>query len=117
MTWGLLVDSRLAAAFSAGGLLAYWTSSLSCVTLLELVIGRGRKKPFHWLTVHNLLRAFPAFLLTHVVYPMTMVKALRRTRVSWRGVEYEVRGRRNVRLLEYRPFQVTSDQSPSQSII
>lgn len=117
MVWGFATGSLLIAALSTGGLLAYWMSSLSCVTLLEMVIGRGRKKPFRWLTFRNLLRVFPAFLLTHVVYPITMVKALRRTRVSWRGVEYEVRGRHDVRLLEYRPFQMTSDQSLSQSVI
>lgn len=116
MTWGLLNASPHMAAVSAGGLLAYWISSLTCVTLLEVVISRGHGKPFHWLTLGNVLRAFPAFLLTHVVYPITMVKALRRTRVSWRGVEYEVRGGQDVRLLEYRPFKAQSDQPLKKSV-
>ena len=117
MIWGLLNDSTTIAVLSAGGLLAYWISSLSCTTLLELVHAGGRGRPFRWLTLQNLLRTFPAFLLTHVVYPVTMVQALGRKRISWRGVEYEVRGLQNVRLLEYRPFQAKSDQPFSQSII
>jgi hypothetical protein len=87
------------------------------VTLLERAVYRGRGKPFRWLTVRSLCRTFPAFLLTHIVYPVAMVQALGRKRISWRGVEYEVLGLQNVRLLEYRPFQAKSDQALTESVV
>lgn len=117
LAWALWNGVPGIAAVSAGGLLAYWISSLSCVMLLEQAVYRGRGKPFRWLTMRSLWRTFPAFLLTHVVYPVAMVLALRQKRISWRGVEYEVLGLHNVRLLEYRPFQAKSDQALTESTV
>ena len=48
---------------------------------------------------------------------VAMVQARGQNRVTWRGVEYEVRGRQHVRLLEYRPFSAKSDQSLSESVM
>ena len=117
MIWGTLNASPEIAMISAAGLLAYWTSSFGCVAVLELTIAGGRGRAFRWVSLRAFLRAFPAILLTHVVYPVAMIRAYQRKRVSWRGVEYEVRGRQDVRLVEYRPFQLTAGQTLSESVI
>jgi cellulose synthase/poly-beta-1,6-N-acetylglucosamine synthase-like glycosyltransferase len=44
-------------------------------------------------------------LLTQIVFPVCVLMACRVREIEWRGIRYRLRGSRDVRLLEYRPYQ------------
>ena len=59
----------------------------------------------------------PAMLLTQVVYPIALGRACYRRRVSWRGIEYDIRGVRDVLMLQYRPYRDAHELSATESIV
>jgi cellulose synthase/poly-beta-1,6-N-acetylglucosamine synthase-like glycosyltransferase len=44
-------------------------------------------------------------LFTQIVFPICVLRACRVREIEWRGIRYRLRGSRDVRLLEYRPYQ------------
>jgi hypothetical protein len=44
-----------------------------------------------------------------MVYPSTLISALRLKRTRWRGIDYRVDGPWHVRMIEYRPFGDNED--------
>jgi hypothetical protein len=43
--------------------------------------------------------------LTHWVYGLTILSSLWVSTITWRGLTYRIKGRENIRLIEYRPYQ------------
>jgi cellulose synthase/poly-beta-1,6-N-acetylglucosamine synthase-like glycosyltransferase len=98
---------------------AYWGG----VGLSTLVIERAMQKVFQrngvassWLAPDTGLRLAPAFLLSHLVCLQMLIGVCWRNRVSWRGVEYEIRGNDEVRLLAYRPYVAVSGHALMESV-
>ncbi|MBW4596920.1 MAG: glycosyltransferase family 2 protein [Brasilonema angustatum HA4187-MV1] len=57
------------------------------------------------LTIVKMLIAIP---LTQWVYGLAMVSSLGMRKVNWRGVTYRIKSPWNIRLVEYRPYQVSN---------
>jgi glycosyltransferase involved in cell wall biosynthesis len=118
--WAAVVGRGGVAALCVAVLVAYWMVSLAAASCLEWAVRRVVSSyggPRKWLTPAKLGKMFPAMLLTHAAYAYALAKALFRRRVSWRGVEYEIRGRGEVRLISYQPFAHTADAGPDRSVI
>ena len=43
--------------------------------------------------------------LTQWVYGLTILSSLWVSTITWRGLTYRIKGRENIRLVEYRPYQ------------
>lgn len=108
------------AVLNGAALLGFWLTSFATATSIEWGVRRivrlngGQTR---WLRPEMLWKLFPAMLLTFLVYPLTLAKAIFCRRVVWRGVEYEVVGPNQVRMLHYRPFRATDDSVPSGSVL
>jgi cellulose synthase/poly-beta-1,6-N-acetylglucosamine synthase-like glycosyltransferase len=63
------------------------------------------------LTIVKMLIAIP---LTQWVYGLAMILSLGMQRVNWRGVTYQIKGPWNIRLIEYRPYQLIDKPKNSQ---
>jgi cellulose synthase/poly-beta-1,6-N-acetylglucosamine synthase-like glycosyltransferase len=54
-------------------------------------------------TVVKMLLGIP---LTHWVYAFVMVSSAWMPKINWRGITYQIKGPWNIRLVEYRPYQM-----------
>lgn len=91
------------AALLGGGLLGYYLGQCLLLVGLEkmvrrLLAGRGEAGcPLR-------LRTFLAIPLTQALTPLMFLRSLLSRRITWRGIEYEVRGAWRIRLLDYQPY-------------
>lgn len=101
------------------GIGVYWGSSMLAAWATEWGIRRitamnGKRIGWQQNVAFLLL---PAMLLTQVVYPIALGRACYRRRVSWRGIEYDIRGAGHVMMLQYRPYRAPSEQTATESIV
>ncbi len=78
-----------------------------CIAVLENAVRRvvaARGEKVHWLTPSTALRLVVAMPLTQVVYTVALLGAATMRRVSWRGINYQVKGPYEVTMEEYRPY-------------
>ncbi|MDR1268594.1 MAG: hypothetical protein LBK82_03625 [Planctomycetaceae bacterium] len=59
-------------------------------------------------TFKKVLATFVMVPVTQFVYMSTIIRLLFLRRVEWRGVEYEIRPDKSVRLIEYKPYHKKS---------
>lgn len=69
-----------------------------------------------WMDASAALKIAPALLLSHVVCLQMLVGVCWRNRVSWRGVDYEIHGHDEIRLLAYRPYVAVPDRPYMESV-
>lgn len=69
-----------------------------------------------WVTRRTGVRLAPAFLLSHLVCLQMLIGVCWRNRVSWRGVEYEIHGTNEIRLLAYRPYVAVTNHALMESV-
>jgi hypothetical protein len=97
---------------------SYWGVMLLSVVALEHTV-RGvltlDRSEVRWMTWPKALCAVPSILLAHLVPLLALIRAANRKTVNWRGIEYEIRGPDQVRMLNYRPFRGTTD--PGESVL
>jgi hypothetical protein len=90
-----------------GGLLVYLALMLVCIGILEVgarsVIGQ-RGERTGWLNWFVLVKLIAALPLTQVVYTAALIGAARMRRVSWRGINYQVKGPYEITMEEYKPY-------------
>jgi len=116
---GATGDSQL---YWAGwiGLASYWigaaASSLAIESAMQQVLRRNGVES-RWMSLKGLVYFFPALILCHFVYFRALIGAHFRTRVSWRGVEYQLSGTNEVRMVNYRPYQSNIEDQDVQSVV
>jgi cellulose synthase/poly-beta-1,6-N-acetylglucosamine synthase-like glycosyltransferase len=102
-----------AAQWYAAGLLlssyiSYTVGLLLLMLLMESEVHRvmhnqGQKAPkLSPLIILKMLMVIP---LTQWVYGLVMLSSLWISSITWRGLTYKIKGRENVRLIEYRPYE------------
>jgi hypothetical protein len=95
----------------AGGFACYILAMALQLVLVEqavrrVVRARGESTTrFSALMMAKILVAIP---LTQLVYAVTVVSAILMRKVEWRGIMYQIKGPWNIRLIEYRPYQLSS---------
>ncbi|MCG8648865.1 MAG: glycosyltransferase family 2 protein [Pirellulales bacterium] len=120
MVTGLFTADRWAATAGGIGLACYWGSSLLSILASEWAIRRitgGNGEAIRWDGVWESLKVIPGMLLTQIVYPCALATALLRSRVVWRGIEYDIRGVGDVQMLNYHPYVGTNGGSLSESVM
>jgi len=70
-----------------------------------------RGEPTAWMSWQFFVSCVSAIPLLQILYPMALASALLSRRVEWRGVEYQIDGPWRIRLVEYRPYQMTGDKA------
>lgn len=97
-----------AALWCAGGLIAYEAIMVGLLVPMELLVRRivrSQGGPTGWLSWKTLFRLVPAIVLTQVVYTLALLGAqFFAAKVSWRGVQYEIRGPWDIRRLDDPPY-------------
>jgi len=98
----------------------YWSvavlSTLAIETGMQRVLDNNQMKA-KWINKEAIICFFPAIVLSHFVYFKALAGACIRTRVSWRGIEYQVNGINDVRRLNYQPYQSSIENHDTSSII
>ncbi len=117
---GLLTGDGRMAVINSLSLSVFWISNLATAAVLEhgmrrIVRLNGQCRP--WLSPAVFFKLFPALLLTLAVYPLELVRAIFCRRVFWRGIEYEIIGRDQVRMVEYRPFGLPEPSDSAASLV
>ena len=109
---GLAKDDFRVVNLALGAMAAYWLGAL----ISTLVIERSMQRVLRlnnvkssWMNSRVVLRFVPAILLSHLVYFRTLWGAGSKNRVSWRGIDYEIRGINDVHMLAYHPYQVAAN--------
>ncbi len=59
----------------------------------------------------TIIKLFLGLPFTQWVYGLAMLSSLWMPKVKWRGVTYEIKGPWNLRLLDYRPYQMLDQPS------
>jgi cellulose synthase/poly-beta-1,6-N-acetylglucosamine synthase-like glycosyltransferase len=105
----LLFEAKwYAAGLLFSSYISYTIGLLLLILLTESVIHRvlhnqGEKIPqLSPLTILKMLMVIP---LTQWIYGLVMLSSLWTSSITWRGLTYRIKGRENIRLVEYRPYQ------------
>jgi hypothetical protein len=98
--------------YSAALLFSTYISYTIGLLLLMLMMESGIHKVLHnqgektpKISSSTILKMLISIPLTQWVYGLTMLSSLWISTISWRGLTYRVKGRENIRLIEYRPYQ------------
>jgi cellulose synthase/poly-beta-1,6-N-acetylglucosamine synthase-like glycosyltransferase len=117
---GILQRDWITAATAAATLGLYWSAALGAAGAMEFAVrhvARLNGQSFSWLRPWTLLKLFPAMVLTHFVYVNDLLAACFCNKVSWRGIEYRIFGRHNIRMTSYRSYADQTTQPPTSSVI
>ncbi|MEA5617318.1 glycosyltransferase family 2 protein [Cronbergia sp. UHCC 0137] len=97
------------AVFSLGCYIGYILALLLITFVLEREIQKviyHQQQPMNKLSFTQILKMLIGIPLTHWVYGLTMLSSLWMSKVKWRGITYQVKSPWNIRLLDYRPYQL-----------
>jgi len=101
-------------------MLIYWGTAMASTLIIEKgiqhVLRRNEMKS-GWMTTQAWIQFFPAIVLSHLVYFRALAGACFRTRVSWRGVDYQIDGVNEVQRLNYQPYESSIENHDTSSII
>lgn len=100
----LLLGHFTQAVIIAGAFGAYSVGMACQLIWIELTarqVAQQRGEPVHSLS----WKLIGAGILTHYVYLVSLVMALRVNEIEWRGIKYRLRGPRKVHLLHYSPYR------------
>jgi glycosyltransferase involved in cell wall biosynthesis len=91
------------AALLSAGLTGYFAGQCLLLVILETFV-RSLLRPRGEAGCALRLKTFATIPLTFALTPLMFLRSFFSRRITWRGVEYEVRGAWNVRLVDYQPF-------------
>jgi hypothetical protein len=106
---GLAMRHWDAAAWTAGAIAAYILGLGIALALVERKIQRIAQER-DAATLGIPAAVWLALPLTHLVYLACLTSAAGLRKVDWRGITYEIRGPWDVRMVEYRPFQLPQQE-------
>ena len=119
LAFGLVSGDTWLTCVALTAMAAYWGG----VVVSTLAIEQGMQRVLQtngvessWMNATTAIRLAPAMLLAHLVCLRMLAGVCWRNRVSWRGVEYEIQGKNEVRLLAYRPYVTVVDQTYMESV-
>lgn len=117
--WGVAAEDLVATSWAVAGAAAYIAIMLTYLPIIELAVRRvvrWRGEPTRWMSLRFLLAIPAAGVLLQMVYPSTLISAMRLKRTRWRGIDYRVDGPWQVRMIEYRPFGTGEDSQRKLSL-
>ena len=109
----MMTENWQVTAWVVAASLLYGVSLLALLWPLEASVRRfvkGRGEPTDWMSWKFYFSSIWALPLLQVLYPMALASALWMRRVRWRGVEYRIESPWRIRLVQYHPYQTTSDK-------
>ena len=107
-----------AALMVLAGLILYQASMFILLIPIELSvrrIARARGDSTGWLGVGSAIKLLLAVPVTQFVYGWALAGTMHMKIVDWRGVSYRIDGPWDIRLIEYRPFDVGSGETVSSA--
>jgi len=110
-----LNGSHTACRVSLLAMAVYWVSATLSTVATEFSVRRvlsQNKDHVSW-PRRAWLAFAPALALTHLAYPYALLGAYAQKQVSWRGVDYVVRGVNDIELCRYEPYQNAKDHVES----
>jgi len=109
----------MTAGVAAAALGLYWSAALGAAAAMDFAVRKVAAmngQSYSWLRPTAVLKLFPAMVLTHFVYVNDLLAACFCNRVSWRGIEYRIFGRHNIRMTSYRAYTEQPTRSPTSSV-
>ena len=103
--WGTSTETT----WLATGLLVYLTVMHGMLVFLERrvhAVFAARSVTTSWITTRTWLWMILAIPLTQFLYAAALLSVLFVRRIHWRGITYQIDGPRDIRMIEYRPFQL-----------
>jgi cellulose synthase/poly-beta-1,6-N-acetylglucosamine synthase-like glycosyltransferase len=88
-------------------LLVYVGIMIGCLVVLEVAVRKvveARGETTRWLSIATILKLGAALPLTQLVYTGALMGAATMRRVSWRGINYQIRGPYDIQMEEYKPY-------------
>ncbi|PMB52223.1 glycosyl transferase family 2 [Fischerella thermalis CCMEE 5201] len=107
----LINDNMGTAIGIAVGFACYILAMVVQLVLVEQAVGRvirARGESMTRFSALMMAKTLVAIPLTQLVYAVTVVSAILMRKVEWRGIMYQIKGPWNIRLIEYRPYQLSS---------
>jgi glycosyltransferase involved in cell wall biosynthesis len=95
---------------------AFLTSLLPWMERAVFDIAKGRGENDTWPNRPNWLNVLWLGFLTQWYYTWALVGCMLLTRFRWRGIDYEVSGPFDIKMLGYRPYQPEPESQEAQSI-
>lgn len=97
-------------------LVAYWIVWVGFVFQLDRIVARmvcDRREPQRWWSIATAIKIVFIAPCVQFVFLAGLFRASVMRRVGWRGIDYEINGPFDVRMVEYRPYGVetASDES------
>lgn len=117
---GVLYEDIGTAALGILGIVAYWVCAVFSSVAVETGVRRSllaNHCSTQWIDLRACLMYVPALVLSHLVYWRVLWGACRRTRLSWRGIDYRLLGLHDVEMVAYRPYPPTAEFRNSRSSI
>jgi hypothetical protein len=114
----VFLDHWQAATVVGSGLFFYATAMIGVLMAMETAvrrIARARGERTGWLTPAAMAKFIVAIPLTQLLYALALTAVGAMKKLTWRGVEYQVDGPWQVRLVRYQPYKPTT--TAGQSII
>jgi cellulose synthase/poly-beta-1,6-N-acetylglucosamine synthase-like glycosyltransferase len=111
MLWTCLMGPGEAAVWFAAGLAAFCLCNVLMLAALEVCVRpivRRRGEPTDWMNFGTFIKTLCAVPLTQAIYAAVLFSAVLIRKVEWRGVWYTIGGPWNIRLVEYRPYDVSA---------
>lgn len=119
-TIGFLSGDRATALVNLFSVVYFWMAGLISTLAIELAMRRRLRANNG--DIGNATYAFyamclPSIVLAHLVYFRCLVNACFKTRVSWRGVEYQLHPDHRVEMLSYQPLAAVPQSKVVESVI
>ena len=119
----LVVGTATGDAFSVssttGGLLLFHLNYILLIAANEFSVRHvlaTRSQHVQWLTAGVFLLTLPSVVLTEIIYPWILLRAVIMKRATWRGIDYRIGPSNKITMKEYRPYETASDLAGHRSL-
>ncbi|MDR0704052.1 MAG: hypothetical protein LBF88_03610, partial [Planctomycetaceae bacterium] len=105
---GLLYGNKSLIVWNLGSFAVYWGGVFGTLPIMENNIRKLLEQRGESLKAWGIKQTFLTLLMipvTQIVYTSALIQLYFLRRVEWRGVEYEIGTKKQVRLIEYKPYK------------
>ncbi|MBD2138888.1 glycosyltransferase family 2 protein [Anabaena sp. FACHB-1237] len=105
----LIIDGQFYPAFLLTSIYISYTIGLLIIILLAefisqpVIYHQNQEKPK--LSTINIIKLLLSIPLTQWVYGLVILSAIWTSTIKWRGLTYRIKGKKNIHLLEYQPYE------------